>query len=227
MTVRAIGHVLLLIALCASLLLVGELYLYSRERVHRLVAAQDLPAIVHYAAAGGDLNVRMRGVRSKGRDGWTPLHRAIERNAPHIVEVLVRHGADVDRKDALGFSPLLMATRYRRVECVVLLLAGGADTEQSSAGGETPLMYAARHGDNEVIRHLLAAGADVNARTNDGWSALMAAAASAPDSVSLELLLSAGADPAAVTPRGDRAVDFARRRTDAARDSILKALEDH
>jgi ankyrin repeat protein len=225
-TVRGVGRILCLVAFCAVLLGAGALYLHSRERLHRLVLAQDVAAVVHYAASGRDLNVPLRGPTSKGREGWTPLHVAIAEDLPRIVEILVRHGADVGQEDRNGYSPLLLATRFRRVDSVVVLLAGGADPNQNTTGRMTPLMYAARYGDDEVIRELIAAGADVNARNRDGWSPLMIAAAFAPSRSSLDVLLSAGADPEAVTCHGRRAVDIARQRTDAARDSIVESLQD-
>jgi ankyrin repeat protein len=77
------------------------------------------------------------------------------------------------------------------VELVQALLEAKADPEARDHDGRTALHRAAESGATDVIRALLAAGADVNALDHRGVYPLMMAR----DAATVELLLSAGADP--------------------------------
>jgi len=68
--------------------------------------------------------------------------------------------------------------------------------------GVTPLMRAAARADTESMKAALVKGAAVDAADSSGWTALMYAAAGY-NSMPVQLLLKAGADPNHVSPRGD------------------------
>ena len=53
-------------------------------------------------AAGTDVN-------AKGKNGWTPLHRAAIYGRKEIAELLIAAGADVNAKDRYGETPLDLA----------------------------------------------------------------------------------------------------------------------
>ncbi|XP_010144244.1 PREDICTED: ankyrin repeat and SOCS box protein 6 isoform X2 [Buceros rhinoceros silvestris] len=78
---------------------------------------------------------------------YTPLHIAVLRNQPDIVELLVHHGADINRRDRIHeSSPLDLASEEpERLPCLQRLLQLGADV-------------------NAADKH----GADVRATTKDG-----------------------------------------------------------
>ena len=51
---------------------------------------------------GADINSRMK-------NGWTPIHIAIDRKLPEVVELLIKHSADINIQDAdLGGPPYIL-----------------------------------------------------------------------------------------------------------------------
>jgi ankyrin repeat protein len=85
--------------------------------------------------------------------GGKPLHWASE-HEPATVEVLLKHGADVDAwnvmagVDMLGYTPLIMnaAQKDDCAEATELLLAAGADVHTTDAKGRTAIAHAAQKG---------------------------------------------------------------------------------
>ncbi|XP_009810469.1 ankyrin repeat and SOCS box protein 6 isoform X2 [Gavia stellata] len=68
---------------------------------------------------------------------YTPLHIAVLRNQPDIVELLVRHGADINRRDRIHeSSPLDLASEEpERLPCLQRLLQLGADVNAADKNG--------------------------------------------------------------------------------------------
>ncbi|NXJ40231.1 ASB6 protein, partial [Ciconia maguari] len=107
---------------------------------------------------------------------YTPLHIAVLRNQPDMVELLVRHGADINRRDRIHeSSPLDLASEEpERLPCLQRLLQLGADVNAADKNGKTALLHALASSDGvqihntESIRLLLEGGADVRATTKDG-----------------------------------------------------------
>ncbi|GAB1286198.1 Ankyrin repeat and SOCS box protein 6 [Apodemus speciosus] len=107
---------------------------------------------------------------------YTALHIAVLRNQPDMVELLVRHGADINRRDRVHeSSPLDLASEEpERLPCLQRLLDLGADVNAADKNGKTALLHALASSDGvqihntENIRLLLEGGADVKATTKDG-----------------------------------------------------------
>ncbi|XP_025905404.1 ankyrin repeat and SOCS box protein 6 [Nothoprocta perdicaria] len=107
---------------------------------------------------------------------YTPLHMAVLRNQADMVELLVRHGADINRRDRIHeSSPLDLASEEpERLPCLQRLLQLGADVNAADKNGKTALLHALASSDGvqihntESIRLLLQGGADVRATTKDG-----------------------------------------------------------
>ncbi|KAJ6633671.1 hypothetical protein lerEdw1_014329 [Lerista edwardsae] len=107
---------------------------------------------------------------------YTALHIAVLRNQPDMVELLVRRGADINRRDRIHeSSPLDLASEEpERLSCLKRLLELGADVNAADKHGKTALLHALASSDGvqihntENIRLLLEGGADVNATTKDG-----------------------------------------------------------
>nr|XP_009500955.1 PREDICTED: ankyrin repeat and SOCS box protein 6 isoform X2 [Phalacrocorax carbo] len=68
---------------------------------------------------------------------YTPLHIAVLRNQPDMVELLARHGADINRRDRIHeSSPLDLASEEpERLPCLQRLLQLGADVNAADKNG--------------------------------------------------------------------------------------------
>lgn len=68
---------------------------------------------------------------------YTPLHIAVLRNQPDMVELLARHGADINRRDRIHeSSPLDLASEEpERLPCLQRLLQLGADVNAADKTG--------------------------------------------------------------------------------------------
>jgi len=160
-------------------------------------------------------------------DGTTPLHWAVDRDRPDIVQMLIRAGANVKAANRYGATPLWLASVNGDAKTIAMLLEGGADAGSSNADGESALMVAARTGKTDAVNLLLARGADPNAK--EGWrgqTALMWAAAEGHAAV-IDLLVARGADLKIRSNAGFTALLFAAREGRiAAVDALLKAGAD-
>ena len=104
------------------------------------------------------------------------------------------------------------------------VLAPHCDIEACDGWGITPLMHAARIGFEEGVAVLIAAGANPNMTGNTGVSPLMMA--SKTDSMCMEILLEAGADPLAVDESMATALHWAAKRGSAKGMRILSERSD-
>jgi ankyrin repeat protein len=166
-------------------------------------------------------------VNATEQDGTTPLHWAVDRDRPEIVQMLIRAGANVKAANRYGATPLWLASVNGNAKTIAILLEAGADASSANADGETALMVAARTGKTDAVSTLLARGADPN--TKEGWrgqTALMWAAAEGHASV-IDLLVARGADLKARSNAGFTALLFAAREGRiAAVDALLTAGAD-
>jgi ankyrin repeat protein len=202
-----------------------------------LVCASAAPvgaqvALVDTVKAGDTARVRALiekrvNVNETEQDGTAPLHWAVDRDRPEIVQMLVRAGANVKAANRYGATPLWLAAVNGNAKTIAILLEAGADASSANADGETALMVAARTGKTDAVSTLLARGADPNAK--EGWrgqTALMWAAAEGHAAV-VDLLVARGADLKARSNAGFTALLFAAREGRiAAVDALLEAGAD-
>lgn len=162
--------------------------------------------------AGANANDQMAGL--------TPLHRLVHVRKPNrgddpdgqppptgtgtltsldFVDVLVKHGADVNARIAkapgkarltpAGATPFLFAAKTADLPYLKKLVSLGADPTLTNADGGTPLMAAAGLGSDarqdeagtepeavSVVEYLLSLHADVNAKDKNGETAVHGAA---------------------------------------------------
>ena len=122
---------------------------------------------------------------------WTALMIACRYGNGETVQLLIEHGANVNKQNDQGMSPLMfavMADHTDTDDCYMtfgllldasaigipgMLLKCGAYIDLRTENGMTALMIASRNGNTEAVRCLLAYGAKVNAQSSNGWSALM------------------------------------------------------
>jgi ankyrin repeat protein len=157
---------------------------------------QEMP--LHIVAEFGpiemvELLIRMKAdVNATAYNGFTPLHVTETKD---IAALLIRAGADLDKRDNWGKTPLQKAAQRGLTPVVEAILESGYPCDLTSAvmlgkrelairlatdnpaalnpqharaslsGGDTPLAVAADRGDLELVKIFLDAGADVNAGT--------------------------------------------------------------
>jgi ankyrin repeat protein len=140
-----------------------------------------------------DLLIRMKAdVNATAYNGFTPLHVT---EAKDIAVLLIKAGADLDKRDNWGKTPLQTAAQHGSVPVVEAILESGYPCDLTSAvmlgkrelairlarenpaalkrrhatanlwGGDTPLAVAAGQGDLELVKAFLDAGAEVNDET--------------------------------------------------------------
>jgi uncharacterized protein len=133
---------------------------------------------------------------------------AWEGNIP-MMELFVKHGADVNRTNEVNEQALMHATWKGRTEAVEWLLGHGAQINRT--GNEwSALHYAAFAGHEELAGFLVQHGADVNARSTNGSTVLMMAAREGRESIA-RMLLDAGAIRGASNDFGEDALVWAMR----------------
>jgi len=146
-----------------------ELTLFQKAIVHR-----DEVAVKRYLDMGADvelrvnstyyLNPQFRGIGNNFINiaGYTPLHLATAMNESHIVEILLKHGANPESRIwPFGDTPLIVAARNGNARIVRLLLEHGADP-CAEGGGE--------HCWQEKIRHATALGCAQHRQQSQGES---------------------------------------------------------
>ncbi len=107
--------------------------------------------------------------------GQTALMYAVYYGNLEVVELLLKHKADINKQDKHGRTVLMLSINSELIE---LLLVNGAATDKQDECGWTALMYAAKRGLPEVVQLLLANNANPDKQNNNdhGQTALMYAA---------------------------------------------------
>ena len=163
--------------------------------LHHAVSAGHLPIVEMLLARGadprpcGDWLIRFALWRERAdilealiEAGADPAGGEVPRSGithPGILEVLARHGVQVDVNQAEGgWPPLVFQSRGDRggnVDRVRALLDLGADLDGRNHKGETALHCAARAGFDGIVALLLDRGADADAADDRGETPLQAA----------------------------------------------------
>lgn len=78
-----------------------------------------------------------------GPDHYSLLQLAIKEKQPHIVRILLDHGADPHYVSKLRYRPIHLAIRHQQPETLLMLLNRGADPNATDLWGYAPLHYAA------------------------------------------------------------------------------------
>jgi uncharacterized protein len=113
--------------------------------------------------------------------GQTALHWAAAQSQPAMVQLLIKHKADVNARAIVrdwqrrvtaegrpknmnrgGFTPLLYASREGCIDCAKALLKAKADINLTDPDGVTPLVLALTNMRFDFAAMLIDAGADVN-----------------------------------------------------------------
>jgi hypothetical protein len=172
-----------------------------------------VPLLVLWIASGYPREVVRpftQGGGAKAKEASLALVSAAREGEADSVQVLLRHGVQVNAKDDSGATALLAAASNGHAETVQLLIAAGAEVNARNNVGRTALMSAVANGYIETVQVLMKAGADVNAKDEDQKTPLMLAASAGHTEIT-QLLIQSGADVNAASASGDTALMAAAR----------------
>ena len=116
----------------------------------------------------------------------TPLIQAVQSGHMRLIGQLIRGGAEINAKDALGRTAAHYAVLHNNLPVLELVIAAGADANLVDNDGNSPLDYAQENGHTQ---------AKLAALQNTTMPRDLFEAAAHNDRAGAELLLDAGADP--------------------------------
>ena len=114
----------------------------------------------------------------KGNGGMSPFMLWSQRNqkATAVGDLLLKNGAAINARDAMGRTPLMIAIQANSQNTVTYLLEKGARIDATNPKGETPLIYAIRRKNPAMLKLLIEKGAKVRRQDNAGNTPLHIAA---------------------------------------------------
>ncbi|QQP49780.1 Protein fem1 -like protein CG6966like, partial [Caligus rogercresseyi] len=166
--------------------------------------------IVEYLVTTCSANIEQRGMYEVQDDHSvhkvTPLWCAAVAGKVKVVELLVKHGADVNSESDTGSTPVRSACFMTHLEIVTILVKAQADIQRPNYNGGTCLINSVQS--VELCEFLLKHGADVNAQDIQCKTALHYAIQEHRFATT-KLLLQYGAIPFLVSRYGDDALQTA------------------
>ena len=169
-----------------------------------------------------DANV---GTEIRNERGWTELMLAAFYGHHEMVELLLKHGANIFAIDSGGNTALHWAAFSGHVSCAKLLVENHADVDARSNFGWTPLLQATTRRHLAMVMLLINHGADPNIAAQDGNTALHKAAAAGYTEI-IRPLLACQADTGMKNLDGETAVKLAiKNQHDLAVKLLLSAPE--
>lgn len=167
-----------------------------------------------YNGSGGHVQPLLFAVTERGRYG--------NRDSGDMVAYLLDHGAAINARSEQGDTPLIAAVDLfgknpeESVRLVESFIAKGAKISIADGAGYTAFEHQAAKGYvpqtvgfwQSNFQRLLGKGVDINRQDSKGENALMRAARSC-GSISVEMLLQNGANPALKNKKGSTAADIA------------------
>lgn len=205
----------------------GETPLHFAAYNHGFKATSAIQALIECGAnpnrqdrrGNTPLHMVFLELRAKPNAITTPAFN-VNSDDPSIVDLLLRHDADPNIKNADGDTPLMSALKQKaRPSIIKLLLAHGADPNTRDKHGTPALIralmaykdYRGNTGASQslVVTALLSRGAKPKVRDSDGDSPLHVAAAHGSVWV-IKSLIDSGADRCATNKEGHPPVAYAR-----------------
>jgi len=132
----------------------------------------------------GELNDDALMLAANGSGADHPLKIQATKEKPYgtvyagVIDILVKNGADINRKNANGYTPLMIAARSRQFENVQALIKyRNINLDVKGKDGKTAIMLAIEglSGDKKIVTALVNRGANVNNKYQSGdWRGMTA-----------------------------------------------------
>ncbi len=94
-------------------------------------------------------------INAKDDDGWTLLHKAVDKHHFKAIEILIKKGVDVNAKDKYGWTPLHLAAFIGNIEISEILLANDADANVKNSEDSLPWQIAILGGHLKIAEKLI------------------------------------------------------------------------
>uniref|UniRef100_A0A671NIW3 Fibronectin type 3 and ankyrin repeat domains protein 1-like n=1 Tax=Sinocyclocheilus anshuiensis TaxID=1608454 RepID=A0A671NIW3_9TELE len=112
-----------------------------------------------------------------------------------LVDILVKHGADINKRDSTGKDSLMQACFAGHLNTVKYLRNCGSTWQSGDTDGCTPLHWAVDGGHLPVITYMIQDGCEVDVMDKVSlWTPLMCVSAISGNAAVASILLQAGAD---------------------------------
>ncbi|XP_077057395.1 fibronectin type 3 and ankyrin repeat domains 1 protein [Siphateles boraxobius] len=125
---------------------------------------------------------------------FTPLMIAVMRGFTSGVQILVHHGADVNKKNNSGKDSLMIACFHGHLDVVKFLRSCGASWRSRDRSSCCALHWATVGGHLPILQYLIQDGCETNVQDSALWTPLMIVSVMTGDTAVASLLISAGAD---------------------------------
>ena len=123
----------------------------------------DIQKLKDEISALEDVELQLSNILIHPESKATPLHIACQRNKLDFVELLLKHGAQVNAPTIDGTTPLMIACENGNMELVnILLKQDEILLDQMDNSGNTSLSIAAQENHDDIVFILMDAGSDIS-----------------------------------------------------------------
>ena len=88
-------------------------------------------------------------------DAFTPLHLASSEGHPHLIEILVQFGAQIDARNNNFRTPLHIACLRGHLTVIKALVTAGADINAKDVDNNTPTHFCSEYGHSFCLKFIL------------------------------------------------------------------------
>ncbi len=174
------------------------LHTYPHQRIHPVITHhwKGIPPALIGAIQAGHFQETHQLLRQTEGDCSVLLPLAIQSQSLEMVQLLLKHGADVHYRNAVGNTALIYAILYDHPPIIHTLITHGADVNRANQDGVTALLFTVRRiSDPSILQELIHHGANVNHVDHQGSSALTDSVHNLHSDVeNIHTLIQAGAD---------------------------------
>ena len=135
-----------------------------RQHLRKVGALHHAASLNHPAVAELLLERNQALVHARNGYGKTALHDAAERGFLEVVQLLIKHGADLMAKSNASETPLSFAAYSGSIPCVQALLDAGVPIDHDEAGVKQATYAAAANSQHSMLQWLYDKGAVVDVR---------------------------------------------------------------